>query len=54
MKTKMILATLALTLAPTIASAMGCEHGAHQQAASCQAGTSWDAATGSCVADATG
>lgn len=54
MNTKIILAALALTLAPTFASAMGCDKGAHKQAASCQIGSTWDAATGTCVADATG
>ncbi len=54
MNTKIILAALALTLAPSVASAMGCNGGDHKQAASCQAGSSWDADTGTCVTDATG
>ncbi|WP_298292545.1 hypothetical protein [uncultured Litoreibacter sp.] len=54
MNTKIILAALALTLAPSIASAMGCNGGDHKQAASCAAGASWDADLGKCVSDATG
>lgn len=54
MNTKIILATLALTLTPTIATAMGCSGGDHKQAASCQAGSSWDAGTGTCVTNPTG
>ncbi len=52
MKTKTILAAIALTLAPTFAFAMGCGADHNQQASSCKAGTSWDADTGSCKADA--
>ncbi len=51
MKTKTILAAIALTLAPTVTLAMGCNYDKHQQAASCQTGSSWDADLGKCVAD---
>ena len=51
MKTRMGLIILATALAPTLASAQ-CIH-SEQQAASCKPGTSWDAATGTCVADST-
>lgn len=54
MNTKIILAALALTIAPSVATAMGCNGGDHKQAASCQIGSSWDADKGVCVADATG
>ncbi len=54
MKTKIFAAALALTLMPSVAAAMGCHGGAHQQAASCQAGSSWDADKGACVANPTG
>jgi len=54
MNTKIILATLALTLSPTIATAMGCSGSDHKQAASCQIGSSWDADAGKCVANPTG
>lgn len=50
MKTKTILVTLALTLAPTLGLAMGCNYGKEQQAMSCAAGTTYDADTNSCVA----
>ena len=53
MKTKMLLAALALTLTPTLASAQ-CIYGQQKQAASCQAGAIWDAETGICVAQPTG
>ncbi len=45
---KTILAVLALSLTPAIAMAE-CSYG-KQQAASCKAGTSFDQATGTCVA----
>ena len=51
MTTKTILTAIALTLAPTISLAMGCEHGQHKQAASCASGSSWDSDLGKCVAD---
>lgn len=54
MKTKILAATLALTLAPSVALAMGCNYEKHQQAASCQAGSTWDADKGVCVATPTG
>ncbi|MEO1425128.1 MAG: adenylosuccinate lyase [Pseudomonadota bacterium] len=51
MKTKTVLAALALTLAPTLGLAAGCNYGKQeQQAMSCAPGTSFDAATNSCVA----
>ncbi|SFR53856.1 hypothetical protein [Litoreibacter janthinus] len=53
MKTKTLLAALALTLTPAIASAE-CAFGQHKQAASCQAGSTWDAEKGACVAQPTG
>ncbi|EPX79970.1 hypothetical protein [Litoreibacter arenae] len=53
MKTKTLLATLALTLAPALASAE-CAFGKQQQAATCQAGATWDAEKGTCVALPTG
>lgn len=54
MRLKMTLAVLALSLAPSVAFAMGCS-GGHSDTASmsCAAGTAYDAATGSCVAQAT-
>lgn len=52
MKTKTILAAIALTLAPTISFAMGCSGDHAKQASSCKVGTSWDAASGTCTPDA--
>lgn len=51
MKTKIILATLALTLAPTMTFAMGCnkDHVKEDLAISCAAGTTFDDATKACV-----
>ena len=50
MKTKTLAVALALTLAPTLSFAMGCNYGKHeQQAMSCAAGTTYDAATKTCV-----
>lgn len=50
MKTKTTLAALALTLAPALALAEGCNYGKiEQQAMSCAAGTSYDASTKTCV-----
>jgi hypothetical protein len=54
MKTKILAATLALTLAPSVALAMDCSYGKHKQAASCAAGSTWDADKGICVATPTG
>jgi len=54
MNTKIILAALALTFAPGIASAMGCGSDHIKQTSSCQSGTSWDEASGTCVAAPTG
>jgi len=51
MTTKTILTAIALTLAPTISLAMGCQGGHGQQASSCKAGTSWDVTSGTCVPD---
>lgn len=53
MKTKMILAALALAFTPAVAMAE-CSYGKHAQTASCQAGTTWDAATSSCVSNPLG
>ena len=53
MKTKTVLAALALTLAPTLGLAQGCNYGKHQQAMSCAPGTVYDAGTQSCVATTT-
>ena len=50
MTTKTVLVALALTLAPTLSLAMGCNYGKHeQQAMSCADGTVYDADTKSCV-----
>jgi len=50
MKTKTVLVTLALTLAPTLGLAEGCNYGKiEQQAMSCAPGTTYDAASNSCV-----
>ena len=50
MKTKTVLVALALTLAPTLSLAMGCNYGKHeQQAMSCAPGSTYDAATNTCV-----
>lgn len=53
MKIKTLLAALALTLTPALASAE-CVYGQHKQAASCQTGATWDAETGTCVVQPTG
>lgn len=53
MKTKTLLAALALTLAPAIASA-SCAGKAHMQTASCQSGTTWDAEKSACVSNPMG
>ncbi|GGX48309.1 hypothetical protein GCM10007385_15210 [Tateyamaria omphalii] len=50
MKTKTLVVALALTLAPTLTFAMGCNYGKHeQQAMSCAEGTVYDADTNRCV-----
>ncbi|WP_299040997.1 hypothetical protein [uncultured Tateyamaria sp.] len=50
MKTKTVLVALALTLAPSLSLAMGCNYGKHeQQAMSCADGTVYDAGSKSCV-----
>ncbi|WP_299149509.1 adenylosuccinate lyase [uncultured Tateyamaria sp.] len=49
MTTKTLAVALALTLAPTLSLAMGCNHGKEQQAMSCAAGTTYDADTNTCV-----
>ncbi|MEM6373175.1 MAG: adenylosuccinate lyase [Pseudomonadota bacterium] len=50
MKTKTVLVALALTLAPTLSMAMGCNYGhSEQQAMSCAAGTTYDAGTKTCL-----
>jgi len=54
MKTKTVLVALALTLAPTLSLAAGCNYGKiEQQAMSCAPGTAYDADTKTCVATTT-
>jgi hypothetical protein len=53
MKTKTILAAVVLALTPAIAFAE-CNYGKTAQTASCQAGTTWDAATSTCVTNPLG
>ena len=51
MKTKTLAVALALTLAPTLSLAMGCNYGkSEQQAMSCAPGTTFDTAPTTCVA----
>ncbi|SDW25659.1 hypothetical protein [Litoreibacter albidus] len=50
---KIYLTALALALSPTVAAAE-CVYGQHKQAATCQAGATWDADKGICVAQPTG
>ncbi|MEM9871179.1 MAG: chitin-binding domain-containing protein [Pseudomonadota bacterium] len=51
MKTKTLAVALALTLAPTLSLAMGCNYGkSEHQAMSCAPGTIFDTATNTCVA----
>ncbi|WP_166434062.1 hypothetical protein [Roseovarius spongiae] len=50
MTARTIFATLVLTLAPTLALAMGCSHDrVKTQAMSCAEGSTYDAGTGACV-----
>ena len=50
MTTKTLVVALALTLAPTLALAEGCNYGKlEQQAMSCAAGTTYDAGTKTCL-----
>ena len=50
MTTKTLAVALALTLAPTLSLAAGCNYGkSEQQAMSCVAGSTYDAGTKSCV-----
>jgi hypothetical protein len=50
MKTKTLAVAIALTVAPTLTFAMGCNYGSHEkQAMSCAAGTQFDEKTGTCV-----
>ena len=50
MKTKTLLAALALSVAPTLALAMGCSGYDHTTSAqSCIQGTVWDSEKGACV-----
>ena len=50
MTTKTLAVALALTLAPTLSFATGCNYGKQdQQAMSCADGTTYDAPTNSCV-----
>lgn len=51
MTIKMILAALAVTVAPTLALAQGCSHmKATEASLTCATGTTYDAATKTCVA----
>lgn len=50
MKTKTLAVALALTLAPGLSLAMGCNYGTHQQQAmTCAPGTTFNAETNTCV-----
>ena len=51
MRIKTLLAALILASTPALAFAQGCSYGAHGEEArmSCADGTSWDAASGTCV-----
>ncbi|WP_299733181.1 hypothetical protein [uncultured Tateyamaria sp.] len=50
MTTKTFAVALALTLAPALAFAQGCNYGKHdQQAMSCADGTTYDAASKTCL-----
>lgn len=49
MKTKTLAVALALTLAPALAVAEGCNYGKQKQAMSCAPGSAFDANTNSCV-----
>ncbi len=49
MKIKTTLAVIALTLAPSLALAQGCNHMKQQSASQCAAGQVWNAQTQSCT-----
>jgi hypothetical protein len=50
MTTKTLAVALALTLAPTLTLAMGCNYGkADKQAMSCAAGTTYDTTSNACL-----
>ena len=50
MKTKTLAVALALTIAPTLSFAMGCQYGKHeQQAMTCAPGTTFDSTSNTCV-----
>ncbi len=51
MNLRIACAALAFVIAPTLGLAEGCKH--DRRAMSCAAGSSYDAATGTCVIDAT-
>jgi hypothetical protein len=51
MKIRILAVSLALAVAPTLSLAAGCIH--DKQALSCATGTVYDAATGTCIVDAT-
>jgi hypothetical protein len=54
MQIKTLLATIALSLAPGLAMAQGCDHGGKAEtASSCMAGATWDEAKAACVANPT-
>ena len=49
MKIKTLVIALALTAAPALAFAEGCNYGKQKQAMSCASGTAYDSATHSCL-----
>ncbi|WP_299879382.1 hypothetical protein [uncultured Sulfitobacter sp.] len=49
MKIKTLAIALALTAAPTLSLAAGCNYGKEKQAMSCAEGTSYDTTTHSCL-----
>ncbi|WP_187431253.1 hypothetical protein ROLI_027860 [Roseobacter fucihabitans] len=53
MTIKTLAAAVALTLTPVLAFAGGCNYGKEKVTMSCAAGTSYDAASGTCVTGVT-
>ena len=49
MKIKTVAIALALTIAPTLSMAAGCNYGKEQQVMSCAAGSIYDAESKTCV-----
>ena len=49
MKIKTLVIALALTTAPALALAEGCNYSKQKQAMSCAAGTTYDTATNTCL-----